>query len=273
MHHKETMPAEDRGAGKMRNGKRGGDERRMETARWSAKAMWDVGTTVAPAVTGGIRMRRRWWWFVLFAPLLVACGGSATPNGSSSVTSTANPQATATRTTELTQIATATRAVELTQVAPLVASPSPSPLPVTAVTLSPPSSPTSAPNPPVIGAATATPVSPATGTGSTTTPAAAAANGSVPAGSSHQVVTVNPGDVVRVRSKPSTDADTAVEVAGGSDLLVIEANVPGSDGASRWFHVLFGTKEGYVRGDLVGPPHTAVVATKASGAATGTPRP
>jgi len=88
-----------------------------------------------------------------------------------------------------------------------------------------------------------------------------------------QVVTANPGDVVRVRSKPSTDADTAVEVAGGTDLVVIEANVPGSDGTSRWFHVLSGTKEGYVRGDLVGPPHTAVVATKASGAATGTPTP
>jgi len=215
-------------------------------------------------------MIRRWWWFVLFAMLLVACGGSATPNGFSPVPPTANPQATETRTTELTQIATATRAVELTQVAPLVASLSPSPLPVTAVTLAPPPASASAPTPPVTGAATATP---ARGTGSPTTPAAAATNGSAPAGATVQVVTVNPGDVVRVRSKPSTDADTAVEVAGGSDLVVVEANVPGSDGASRWFHVLSGTKEGYVRGDLVGPPHTAVVATKASGTATGTPTP
>ncbi len=215
-------------------------------------------------------MVRRWWWFILFALLLVACGGSATPNGSAPVTSTVNPQATATRTTELTQIATATRAVELTQVAPLVASQSPSPLPVTAVTLAPPPASASAPNPPVTGAATATP---ARGTGSPTTPAAAATNGSAPAGSTVQVVTVNPGDVVRIRSKPSTDADTAVEVAGGTDLVVIEANVPGSDGTSRWFHVLSGAKEGYVRGDLVGPPHTAVVATKASGTATGTPTP
>lgn len=215
-------------------------------------------------------MMRRWWWFVLFALLLVACGGSATPTGSSPVASLANPQATATRTTELTQIATATRAVELTQVAPLVASPSPSPLPVTAVTLSPLPASASASTPPVTGAATATP---ARGTGSPTPPAAAATNGGTPAGASVQVVTANPGDVVRVRSKPSTDAGTAVEVAGGSDLVVIEANVPGSDGTSRWFHVLAGTKEGYVRGDLVGPPHTAVVATKASGAATGTPTP
>jgi len=217
-------------------------------------------------------MMRRWWWFVLFAMLLVACGGSATPNGSSPVPPTANPQATATRTTELTQIATATRAVELTQVAPLTASPSPSPLPVTAVTLAPLPASANAPTPPATGAATATPGTLAPGTGRTTPPAAAT-NGSAPAGASVQVVTVNPGDVVRVRSKPSTDADTAVEVAGGSDLVVIEANVPGSDGTSRWFHVLAGTKEGYVRGDLVGPPHTAVVATKASGAATGTPTP
>ncbi len=215
-------------------------------------------------------MIRRWWWFILFAMLLVACGGSATPNGSSPVTSTVNPQATATRTTELTQIATATRAVELTQVAPLVASMSPSPLPVTAVTLAPPPASASAPNPPVTGAATATP---ARGTGSPTTPAAAATKGSAPAGSTVQVVTVNPGDVVRIRSKPSTNAETTVEVAGGTDLVVIEANVPGSDGTSRWFHVLSGTKEGYVRGDLVGSPHTAVVATKASGTATGTPTP
>jgi hypothetical protein len=206
-------------------------------------------------------MMRRWWWFVLFAMLLVACGGSATPIGSSPVPPTANPQATATRTTELTQIA------------PLAASPSPSPLPVTAVTLAPLPASANAPTPSVTGAATALPSTPARGTGSPTTPAATATKGSAPAGASVQVVTVNPGDVVRVRSKPSTDADTAVEVAGGSDLVVIEANVPGSDGTSRWFHVLSGTKEGYVRGDLVGPPHTAVVATKASGAATGTPTP
>lgn len=218
-------------------------------------------------------MIRRWCWCVLFVVLLVACGASATPNGTSPVTATANPQATATRTTELTQIATATRAVELTQVATLVASPSPSPLPVTAVTLSPSPSPAGAPNPPVTGAATAPPVTPARGTGSATPPAAAATNGSTPAGSAVQVVTVNPGDVVRIRSKPSTNADTTVEVAGGNDLVVIGANVPGSDGTSRWFHVLYGTKEGYVRGDLVGSPHTAVVATKSSGTATGTPTP
>ncbi len=218
-------------------------------------------------------MIRRWCGFVLFAMLLVACGGSATPTGSSPVASLANPQATATRTTELTQIATATRAVELTQVAPLLASPSSSPLPVTAVTLSPLPASASASTPPVTGAATALRSTPARGTGSPTPPATTATNRSAPAGASVQVVTANPGDVVRVRSKPSTDADTAVEVAGGSDLVVIEANVPGSDGASRWFHVLAGTKEGYVRGDLVGPPHTAVVATKASGAATGTPTP
>ncbi len=218
-------------------------------------------------------MVRRWWWFILFAMLLVACGASATPNGSSPVTSTVNPQATATRTTELTQIATATRAVELTQVAPLIASPSPSPLPVTAVALSSPPAPTSAPNPPVTGAATALPSTPARGTGSPTTPAAAVTNGSAPAGATVQVVTVNPGNVVRIRSKPSTDAETTVEVAGGNDLVVIGANVPGSDGTSRWFHVLYGTKEGYVRGDLVGSPHTAVVATKSSGTATGTPTP
>ena len=220
-------------------------------------------------------MIRRWCWCVLFVVLLVACGASTTPNGTSPVTATANPQATATRTTELTQIATATRAVELTQVATLVASPSPSPspLPVTAVTLSPSPSPAGAPNPPVTGAATATPVTPARGTGSATPPAAAATNGGTPAGASVQVVTVNPGDVVRIRSKPSTNADTTVEVAGGTDLVVIGANVPGSDGTSRWFHVLYGTKEGYVRGDLVGSPHTAVVATKSSGTATGTPTP
>jgi len=254
----------------MGNGERGGDERRTKSAPRSEAATRDVGATAAPAVTGGMQMIRRWWWFVLFAMLLVACGGSATPNGPAPVASTANPQATATRTTELTQIASATRAVELTQVAPLVASPSP--LPVTVVALSPPPSPAGAPNPPVTGAATATPGTPAPGTGSTPPPPAAT-NGSAPAGSTVQVVTVNPGDVVRVRSRPSTDADTAVEVAGGTDLVVVEANVPGSDGASRWFHVLAGAKEGYVRGDLVGPPHTAVVATKASGAATGTPTP
>ncbi len=256
----------------MGNGERGGDERRTKSAPRSEAATRDVGATVTQAVTGGMQMMRRWWWFVLFALLLVACGGSATPNGPAPVAATANPQATATRTTELTQIATATRAVELTQVAPLVASPSPSPLPVTAVTLAPPPSPATTPTPPATGAATATPGTPAPGTGSTPPPPAAT-NGSAPAGSTVQVVTVNPGDVVRVRSKPSTDADTAVEVAGGSDLVVIEANVPGSDGTSRWFHVLAGAKEGYVRGDLVGAPHTAVVATKASGAATGTPAP
>jgi len=207
--------------------------------------------------------------------MLVACGGTAASTVPASVPA-------------VTPAATATDSVELTQVATVLAVPS-TPLPGSAspvtITASPP-----ADTPVVIvatpGARGATPAvtqptvaQAATQARSMTPPTAtphrrvtmATVNarddsGSPPPAASEQVVTVTASNGIRIRSKPSTDADAVAEVGDGNELTVIEADVPGSDGSSRWIRVRYAGKDGYVRSDLVGTEH-APSSTKPSATA------
>ncbi len=196
--------------------------------------------------------------------ILVACGGTAAPTVPASVPA-------------ITPAATATHAVEVTPVATDLAMPS-TPLPGSA---SPVTITASAPagTPVVIittpGARDATPavtqptVARATAQARSMTPSTATPHrrvtmatvnarddsGSPPPAASEQVVTVTASDGIRIRSKPSTDADAIAQVGDGSALTVIEADVPGSDGAGRWMRVRYAGKDGYVRSDLVGTAH------------------
>ena len=81
-------------------------------------------------------------------------------------------------------------------------------------------------------------------------------SGGLPPAVNGQVVTVTASDGIRIRREPSTDAEVVAGVDGGNVLTVVEESVPGNDGSSRWVHVRYAEKDGYVRSDLVGPVHT-----------------
>ncbi len=67
------------------------------------------------------------------------------------------------------------------------------------------------------------------------------------------VVTVIASDGAILRAEPGTGAKALLQIPAGRNLAVVGADI--SDGTSRWMHVRYGDREGYVRGDLVDTPH------------------
>lgn len=183
-------------------------------------------------MTGGAVMRR--WCSVLgLGFLLVGCGGgSASP--------TANGAATTTRSAEQTQVSTVlTPAANGSAVArgtAGVGSPSSSPLIPAPQGTRPPNVTTgSAPVP--VGTSPAVVPSPAAPPSATT-----------------QVVKVTADSGVNLRDKPDTNGQVIATADYGAELPVLEANVPGADGTSKWFRVSFEGKTGFIRSDLVTGP-------------------
>ena len=168
-------------------------------------------------------MRR--WCFVLslgFGLTLAACGGSSSP--------TANGAATTTRSVEQTQVsAVLTPAASGSVVArgtEGVGSPSSILIP-TAQTTRPPSASAAAP--------------------AGTSPAA-------PSAATSQVVKVTASDGANLRDKPDASGQVIATLDYGAEAPVLESNVPGADGASKWFHVSYAGKMGFIRSDLVTGP-------------------
>jgi uncharacterized protein YgiM (DUF1202 family) len=191
---------------------------------------------------------RRWCFFLSlgFGLTLVACGG-----GSSSPT--ANGAATTTRSVEQTQVSAVLTPADNGSVVPRgtagVGSPS-SILVPTSQTARPPSASAAAP--------------------SGTSPAA-------PSATASQVVKVTASDGANLRDKPDANGQVVATLDYGTEAPVLESNVLGADGTSKWFHVSYAGKMGFIRSDLVtgpqapSPPQPPTAA--ASPGPTATPKP
>ncbi len=70
-----------------------------------------------------------------------------------------------------------------------------------------------------------------------------------------QVVTAK-GEPVNVRQAANTNAPIIGLLDANTDATVLGEDTTDPDGATRWVHVRAGNKEGYVRSDLVGTPHS-----------------
>ncbi len=177
---------------------------------------------------------RRWCAFLGLGFLLVGCGGgSASP--------TANGAATTTRSAEQTQVSTV--------LTPAAASGSAVPR-GTAGVGSPPSgllipAPQGTRPPNVTTGSAPVPI----GTTSAVAPSSAA-----PSSTATQVVKVTADSGVNLRDKPDTNGQVVATADYGTELPVLEANVPGADGTSKWFRVSFAGKTGFIRSDLVTGP-------------------
>lgn len=168
---------------------------------------------------------RRWCSFLGLGFLLVACGGGSSPSP------TANTAATTTRSAEQTQVsAVLTPAASGSAVARGTASiGSPSaglPLPTPQGTRPANSSTGSAP--------------------ASTAPAASS--------TATQVVKVTASDGVNLRDKPDTNGQIVAMADYGAELPMLEANVPGADGTSKWYRVSYEGKTAFIRDDLVSGP-------------------
>lgn len=175
---------------------------------------------------------RRWW--ILLGLALAACGGG----GSSSPT--ANAEATTTRSAEQTQVAG-------------VLTPGASGSAVARATTGIPSAP-SILTPP--GQATQPPGAPSGSapSGTVPIPAATAPTAAAPSGTPIQVVKVTADDGANVRDKPDTNGEVIAKLDFGAEVLPLETNVTGADGASKWVRISVAGKTGFVRGDLVTGP-------------------
>ena len=88
-------------------------------------------------------------------------------------------------------------------------------------------------------------------------PAGTAPAGTAPAapsGTPSQVVKVTASDGANVRDKPDTNGAVVAMLEFGAEAPVLEANVTGADGASKWVHVSVAGKTGYIRSDLITGP-------------------
>lgn len=172
---------------------------------------------------------RRWW--TLLGLALVACGGGGN-------TSSPTPDA----------AATATRSVEQTQVSgvltPAAAGGSAVARPTTGIP--------SAPSILIPSPVGTRPPGASTGSAPSGTPAAAAIP--IPTAASSQVVKVTADDGANVRDKPDTNGAVVAKLDFGAEPPVLEANVAGADGASKWVRVSVAGTTGYIRSDLVTAP-------------------
>ncbi|MCA1667369.1 MAG: SH3 domain-containing protein [Thermomicrobia bacterium] len=57
-----------------------------------------------------------------------------------------------------------------------------------------------------------------------------------------------------LRDKPDANGQVVTTLDYGAEAPVLEANVPGADGTSKWFRVSYAGKTGYIRSDLVTGP-------------------
>ncbi len=170
---------------------------------------------------------RRWW--MLLGLMLVACGG-----GGGSSSPTANVAATTTRSVEQTQVSG-------------VLTPAASGSAVARATTSAPSSVPSIAIPPA--QATRPPSASSASAPAGTVPAAAA-----PSGTPSQVVKVTASDGANVRDTPDTNGAVITKLDFGAEAPVLETNVAGADGTSKWVRVSIAGKTGFIRDDLVTGP-------------------
>ena len=179
---------------------------------------------------------RRWWW-TLLGLLLVACGG-----GSSSPT--ANGAATTTRSAEQTQVSgVLTPAAGASAVASGSA--------VARGTASLPSSIAGIPIPSALGTR---PPSASTGSAPAGTAPANTVPAAAPAATSSQVVKVTASDGANVRDKPDTNGAVVAMLEFGAEAPVLETNITGADGTSKWVRVTVAGKTGFIRDDLITGP-------------------
>lgn len=168
---------------------------------------------------------RRWW--ILLGLMLVACGGG---NSSSP---TADAAATTTRSAEQTQVS---------GVLTPAAGGSAVPRPTTGI----PSAP-GIPVPPA--SATQPPGAPSGSAPSGTVPAAPA-----PSGTPTQVVKVTADDGANARDKPDTNGEVIAKIDFGAEVPVLETNITGADGTSKWVRISVAGKTAFIRSDLVTGP-------------------
>lgn len=172
---------------------------------------------------------RRWW--MLLGLLLVACGGG----NSSSPTADA--------------AATTTRSAEQTQVSGVLTPAAASGSAVARSTAGVPSAPSILiPSP-----AATRPPGASTGSAPSGTPSAAPSI-AVPPATASQVVKVTADDGANVRDKPDTNGAVVAKLDFGAEAPVLETNVAGADGTSKWIRVSTAGKTGFIRSDLVTGP-------------------
>ena len=168
---------------------------------------------------------RRWCSFLGLGFLLVACGGGGSPSP------TANVAATTTRSAEQTQVSSVlTPAANGSAVAR------------DTVGVGSPSSGLLLPTPQ------------GTRTASSSTGAAPAGTSPAASSTTTQVVKVTASDGVNLRDKPDTNGQIVAKVDYGAELPMLEANVPGADGTSKWFRISYQGKTAFIRDDLVSGP-------------------
>lgn len=78
-------------------------------------------------------------------------------------------------------------------------------------------------------------------------------NGAAPVTGDGTVVTVIATEGAMLRAQPTTEAEALLQVPPGRNLALVGADI--SDGTSRWLHVRYGERVGYIRSDLVDQPH------------------
>ncbi len=57
-----------------------------------------------------------------------------------------------------------------------------------------------------------------------------------------------------LRDKPDTNGQVVATLDYGAEAIVLETDVTGADGTSKWFRVSFAGKTGFIRSDLVTGP-------------------
>lgn len=185
--------------------------------------------------------------------LLVGCGGgSASP--------TANGAATTTRSAEQTQVSTvltpaAANGSAVARGTAGVGSPSSSLLIPAPQGTRPPNVPTGSAPVPI-------------GTAPAVAPSSAA-----PSSAATQVVKVTADDGANLRDKPDTNGQVVTKADYGTEIPLLEANVPGADGTSKWFRVSFQGKTGFIRSDLATGPQAPSPPRPPTPAATATAKP
>ncbi len=95
---------------------------------------------------------------------------------------------------------------------------------------------------------------PGASTGSAPSGTPAAPSIPVPSATSSQVVKVTADDGANVRDKPDTNGAVVAKLDFGAEPPVLETNVTGADGTSKWVRVSVAGKTGFIRSDLVTAP-------------------
>jgi len=175
--------------------------------------------------------------------MLVACGGG----GSSSPTPDA--AATATRSVEQTQVA-AVLTPAAAGAGSAVARPTTGGTPPSSL-LIPPAPGTQPPGAPSGSAPSGTVPAGTVPAGAIAPPVGTAAPPAASSGAPTQVVKVTADDGANLRDKPDTNGEIVAKIDFGAEVPVLETNVAGADGASKWVRVSYNGKTGFIRSDLV----------------------